>query len=72
MLFAALRESSHATSMRPLGATESVPKMCHLLGLTGSSLILCGALKVIPPSVLRANITSVPLLALNGSTLAST
>jgi hypothetical protein len=72
MLFAALRESSHTTSMRPLGATEGVPKMCHLFGLTGSSLIRIGALNVCPSSVLRANITSVPLLALNCSTLAIT
>jgi hypothetical protein len=61
MLFAALRESNHTTSMRPVGATESVPKICHLLGFTGSSLILNGALNVWPPSVLRTNITFVAL-----------
>jgi len=58
MLFAALRESNHTESMRPLGATESVPNQCHLLRLIGSSLIRCGALKLWPPLVLRANITS--------------
>jgi hypothetical protein len=57
--------------MRPLGATEGVPKMCHLFWLIGSSLIRCGALKVWPSSVLRANITSVPLLAPVGITLAT-
>jgi hypothetical protein len=72
MLLAALRESSHTISIRPLGATEGVPKMCHLLWLMGSSLIRCGALKVWPSFVLRANITSVPLLAPVGSTLATT
>src|SRR2546429_8989327 len=37
-----------------------VPNQCHLLLLTGSSLIRTGALKLWPPSVLRANITFVP------------
>jgi hypothetical protein len=53
-----------------LGATANVPNQCHLLGFTGSSLILCGALKVSPPSVLRTNITSV-VLRPGGTTLAS-
>jgi hypothetical protein len=44
-----------------LEATENVPNQCHLLGLL-SSLTGTGALKVAPPSVLRANITSVVLL----------
>jgi hypothetical protein len=70
MLFEAFRVSYQTESMRPLGATESVPNQCHLLGLTGSSLILCGALKVCPPFVLRANITSV-VFRPDGSTLAS-
>jgi hypothetical protein len=35
-----------------------------------SSLTRIGELKVVPPSVLRANITSVPLPAPFGSTLA--
>ena len=48
MLFAALRESSHTTSMRPLGATESVPKLCHLFWLTGSSLIRMRRAKGLP------------------------
>src|SRR5438552_16877795 len=56
--------------MRPFGATDSVPNQCHLLGLTGSSLIRRGVLKVSPPSVLRANITSV-VLRPGGTTLAS-
>src|SRR5437773_4876420 len=56
--------------MRPLGATDSVPNQCHLLELTGSSLIRRGALKVSPPSVLRTNITSV-VLRPGGTTLAS-
>jgi hypothetical protein len=60
MLFAAFLESSHTESIRPLGATPMVPNQCHLLGLTGSSLIRCAALKVAPPSVLRENITFVP------------
>jgi hypothetical protein len=70
MLFAALRESSHTESMRPFGATANVPNQCHLLWFTASSLIRCGALKVRPPSVLRANITSVPVLKPVGCTLA--
>jgi len=37
-----------------------VPNQCHLLELTGSSLIRTGALKLAPPLVLRANITLVP------------
>jgi hypothetical protein len=53
-----------------VGATENVPNQCHLLGLTGSSLIFCGGLKVNPPSVLRTNITSV-VLRPGGITLAS-
>jgi hypothetical protein len=53
-----------------VGATENVPNQCHLLGLTGSSLILSGALKVNPSSVLRTNITSV-VLRPDGTTLAS-
>src|SRR5438132_13424416 len=57
--------------MRPLGATERVPNQCHLLWLMGSSLIRWGALKLCPPFVLRTNITSVPLLAPVGRTLAS-
>jgi hypothetical protein len=61
MLFAALRLSFHTESIRPFGATPIVPNQCHLLGLTGSSLMRCGALNVAPPLVLRANITSVPL-----------
>jgi hypothetical protein len=60
MLFAAFRVSYHTESMRPLGATESVPNQCHLLELTGSSLIRIGALKLAPPLVLRANMTLVP------------
>ena len=51
MLFAAFRVSYQTASRRPLGATENVPNQCHLLGLTGSSLILRGELKVTPPSV---------------------
>src|SRR5438874_1786527 len=47
--------------MRPLGATESVPNQCHLLGLTGSSLIRSGALNVSPPLVERWNSTPPPL-----------
>jgi hypothetical protein len=42
-----------------LGATEKVPNQCHLVGLMPSSLIRIGTLKFSPPSVLRANITSV-------------
>src|SRR5712672_2809433 len=61
MLVAAFLESSHTESIRPLGATPIVPNQCHLFGCTGSSLIRCGALNVAPPSVLRENITSVPL-----------
>jgi hypothetical protein len=55
--------------MRPFGAMASVPNQCHLFWLTGSSFIRCGALKVSPPSVLRANMTSVPFVWPNGSTL---
>jgi hypothetical protein len=70
MLFAAFRESSHTESIRPFGATASVPNQCHLLWLTASSLIRYGALKVRPPSVLRTNITSVPVVKPVGCTLA--
>jgi hypothetical protein len=44
-----------------LGATENVPNQCHLF-VVASSLIRTGALKLVPPLVLRAIITSVPLL----------
>jgi hypothetical protein len=37
----------------------------------GSSLIRSGALKLSPPFVLRANITSVPVLKPFGSTVAT-
>jgi hypothetical protein len=47
-----------------------VPNQCHLLELTGSSLIRIGALKLAPPLVLRANMTLVPP-PLNGCTLAT-
>jgi len=70
VLFDAFRVSYQTASSRPFGATENVPNQCHLLGLTGSSLILCGALKVCPPSMLRANITSV-VFRPDGCTLAS-
>jgi hypothetical protein len=70
MLFAAFRVSYHTTSMRPVGATASVPNQCHLLWWFASSLIRTGALKVKPLSVLRTNITSV-VLCPGGSTLAS-
>jgi hypothetical protein len=60
MLFAAFRVSYQTTSIRPLGATASVPNQCHLLELTGSSLMRWAALKLCPPLVLRANITLVP------------
>jgi hypothetical protein len=60
-LSAALRVSYQTASSRPFGATENVPNQCHLF-VVASSLILTGALKLAPPSVLRANITSVPLV----------
>jgi len=60
VLFAAFRVSFHTTSIRPLGATPSVPNQCHLAELNGSSLIRTGALKLAPPLVLRENITLVP------------
>src|SRR5262245_28231582 len=72
VLSAALRVSNQTTSIRPFGATESVPNQCHFEWLTGSSLIRRGALNVRPASVLRANITSLPLLKPDGCTLAST
>ncbi len=43
---------------RLFDATENVPNQCHLPGLTGSSLILWGALNVNPPSVLRTKMRS--------------
>jgi hypothetical protein len=70
VLFGALRVSYQTESIRPFGATASVPNQCHLLEFTGSSLMRTGALKLTPPSVLRANITLVPP-PLNGCTLAS-
>src|SRR5437899_2776878 len=71
MLFAALRVSYQTESMRPLGATEIVPNQCHLFWGLGSSLIRIGALKVWPPSVLRENMTLVPLPAPVRNTLAN-
>jgi hypothetical protein len=53
--------SYQTASSRPFGATEKVPNQCHLL-VVASSLIFTGALKLAPPFVLRAIITSVPLL----------
>jgi hypothetical protein len=71
VLFAALRVSSQTESIRPFGATEIVPIQCHLLGLTASSLIRMEVLKLTPPLVLRANLTSAPPEAPVGRTLAS-
>ena len=60
--------SYHTASSRPFGATENVPNQCHLF-VVASSLMRTGALKLTPPLVLRAIITSVPLLYPGGSTL---
>jgi hypothetical protein len=60
-LSGALRVSYQTASSRPFGATENVPNQCHLF-VVASSLIRTGVLKLAPPSVLRAIITSVPLL----------